>query len=393
MCSAEEDSIDSLYSRFGVPYEARHGGTSRENGWHLYLPIGHNGEDDGNNTTDTPDIAQDRNLPHLNGDSQVYFYHRDHLGSTMSVTDSLGATVQQVEYTPWGEVFVERRFGSSGYESPYLFNGKELDEETGLYYYGARYYDPKLSVWYSTDPMQMDYPWVSTYGYCIDNPVKWYDFNGEDWYQDEDGTLQYNPNVHSQKNLKGSQKYKFPEWNDEKHGIHYRTDGSILYKNETAAYNRMWSQANTHYRKGKNGGREVGGFILDNGAVLVLPDYLNDSRTTKMSDYGYSIKNSRLTKGSESFSVLAQIHTHQDTSAPPKPSYYIDGNAYGDFGVSLSMGGKPVFTIGHDGYIYALKAVGKPLIADYYDLPSGYDTRKNLLNGKAKLYLLLLHNK
>ena len=96
----------------------------------------------------------------------------------MSVTDSLGTTVQQVEYTPWGEVFVERRFGSSGYESPYLFNGKELDEETGLYYYGARYYDPKMSVWYSTDPMQMDYPWVSKYGYCINNPILLIDENG-----------------------------------------------------------------------------------------------------------------------------------------------------------------------------------------------------------------------
>ena len=176
MCSAEEDSIDSIYSHFGVPYEALHTNT-RDGGWHLYLPVPH-GEGGSDNTADTPDSAQDRNLPHLNGDSQVYFYHRDHLGSTMSVTDSLGATVQLVEYTPWGEVFVERRFESSGYESPYLFNGKELDEETGLYYYGARYYDPKLSVWYATDPMQMDYPWVSTYGYCLGNPIKFWDFFG-----------------------------------------------------------------------------------------------------------------------------------------------------------------------------------------------------------------------
>ena len=103
-----------------------------------------------------------------------------YLGSTMSVTDSLGNTVQQVEYTPWGEVFVEQRSGNSNFAIPYLFNGKELDEETGLYYYGARYYDPKLSLWYSTDPMQMDYPWVSTYGYCLGNPINAIDSYGTD---------------------------------------------------------------------------------------------------------------------------------------------------------------------------------------------------------------------
>ena len=42
---------------------------------------------------------------------------------------------------------------SSYYKTPYKFNGKELDEETGLYYYGARYYDPRISVWLSVDQL------------------------------------------------------------------------------------------------------------------------------------------------------------------------------------------------------------------------------------------------
>ena len=224
------------------------------------------------NVADGSDRGQGGSHPLTLGDGQVYYYQRDHLGSTMSVTDSLGNTVQQVEYTPWGEVFVERRFGTSGFDTHYLFNGKELDEETGLYYYGARYYDPKMSVWYSTDPMEMDYPWVTTYGYCMNNPVKLYDLNGEDWYQDEDGTLQYNPDVHSQRNLKGNQLYKFSERNYQKHGVHYRKDGSILYKNETDAYNRIWNQADVHYRnKGEVGGREISYYVCtskcNNGTV------------------------------------------------------------------------------------------------------------------------------
>ena len=58
------------------------------------------------------------------------------------------------------------------------FNGKELDEETGLYYFGARYYNPKYVLWYGTDPLQEKYPWVSSYCYTMGNPVIYYDEDG-----------------------------------------------------------------------------------------------------------------------------------------------------------------------------------------------------------------------
>ena len=63
---------------------------------------------------------------------------------------------QRIEYLPYGEVFLEQN--NTNWNTPYKFNGKEYDEETGLYYYGARYYDPRLSMWYGTDPMQEKYP-------------------------------------------------------------------------------------------------------------------------------------------------------------------------------------------------------------------------------------------
>lgn len=50
-----------------------------------------------------------------------------------------------------GEVFIEER--NNIWNTTYLFNAKEFDEETGLYYYGARYYDPKQSLWMSGDPL------------------------------------------------------------------------------------------------------------------------------------------------------------------------------------------------------------------------------------------------
>ena len=80
-----------------------------------------------------------------------YFYHPDHLGSSSFITNTEGEVVQHIEYVPYGEVFIEER--NNVWNTPYLFNAKEFDEETGLYYYGARYYDSRLSMWYGVDAL------------------------------------------------------------------------------------------------------------------------------------------------------------------------------------------------------------------------------------------------
>jgi RHS repeat-associated protein len=93
-----------------------------------------------------------------------------------------GEIVQHVEYVPFGEVFIEER--NNVWNTPYLFNAKELDEETGLYYYGARYYDARISLWLSADPMQEKYPNISTYAYTFQNPIRYIDPRG---MEGEDG--------------------------------------------------------------------------------------------------------------------------------------------------------------------------------------------------------------
>ena len=86
-----------------------------------------------------------------------YYYHSDHLGSASLITDYKGEEYQRIEYTPYGETWVEKT-GNTGLEYlPYKFTGKEIDEETGLYYYGARYLDPRYSRWISTDPALGEY--------------------------------------------------------------------------------------------------------------------------------------------------------------------------------------------------------------------------------------------
>ena len=120
-----------------------------------------------------------------------FFYHPDHLGSTSMVTDAEGYITQNVSYIPYGEVFVEERNGV--WNTPYLFNSKELDEETGLYYYGARYLNPKDTRWISVDPLFEKYVGMSPYNYCAGNPVRLVDVDGRDYLQNENGEMQYFP--------------------------------------------------------------------------------------------------------------------------------------------------------------------------------------------------------
>ena len=88
-----------------------------------------------------------------------YYYHPDHLGSAQLVTDYEGNEYQRIEYTSYGELWVEKKTEKEeGLRYlPYKFTAKEQDEETGLYYYGARYLDAKYSRWMSTDPAVSEY--------------------------------------------------------------------------------------------------------------------------------------------------------------------------------------------------------------------------------------------
>lgn len=115
-----------------------------------------------------------------NGDEfedNAYFFHPDHIGSTSYLTNFNGKLRQHVEYFPFGEILMDEHSTNDPLQ-PYLFTGKELDMETGLYYFGARYYDPELSVWMSVDPMAEKYPGWSPYNYTLLNPVKLVDPDG-----------------------------------------------------------------------------------------------------------------------------------------------------------------------------------------------------------------------
>ncbi|WP_036891828.1 RHS repeat-associated core domain-containing protein, partial [Prevotella corporis] len=115
-------------------------------------------------------------IPNDTTKEETFFYHSDHLGSTSYITDDHANITQYDAYLPYGELLVDEH--SSSEDLPYKFNGKELDEETGLYYYGARYMDPKISMWLGVDPLMEKYTNVSGYVFCHSNPIVRIDRDG-----------------------------------------------------------------------------------------------------------------------------------------------------------------------------------------------------------------------
>ncbi|MBN2619375.1 MAG: RHS repeat-associated core domain-containing protein [Spirochaetales bacterium] len=122
------------------------------------------------------------------------------------MTDYKGEQFSQYEYTPHGELWIEKTDDKFEY-IPYKFTGSPLDTETNLYYIGARYLNPKTAVWLSADPALIKYipasPFTKNatsknsklpgsgglfnyvnfdlYTYAANNPVKYVDPTGSDF--------------------------------------------------------------------------------------------------------------------------------------------------------------------------------------------------------------------
>ena len=124
---------------------------------------------------------------------ETFFYHSDHLGSTSYITDDHANITQYDAYLPYGELLVDEH--SSSEELPYKFNGKQFDDETGLYYYGARYMNPVTSLWYGVDPLAEKYVATGGYVYTLDNPVRLIDPNGNwSWPWERESLIEYRGN-------------------------------------------------------------------------------------------------------------------------------------------------------------------------------------------------------
>ena len=183
----------------------------------------------------------------------MYFYHPDHLGSSSYITDREGRITQHTEYIAFGEVLFEEH--STSKTMPYLFNGKELDSETGLYYYGARYYDPKTSIFLSVDPLAEKT--MTPYAYTNNNLINLIDPTGmksEDWVEDKNGNITWRKDV-NEKNYqsvlkkgeiyRGKEYTRYKQWdNNRGKGLvqeKYKSDKKLHYEIHNGTYQMDFS--------------------------------------------------------------------------------------------------------------------------------------------------------
>ena len=117
-------------------------------------------------------------------DPVFYYYHSDHLGSAMVMSDRDGHLVQQYGYTAFGNEHYKNNTYAFSVSNRYT--GQQLDEDTGLYFYKSRYYDPELGRFTQADPVV---PSANTsqalnrYSYVKNNPLKFTDPSGHGWFK------------------------------------------------------------------------------------------------------------------------------------------------------------------------------------------------------------------
>src|SRR3989344_3177376 len=107
-------------------------------------------------------------------DGKTFYFHNDHLGSATVVTDARGNVVEEKRYDPFG---VELTGGSKiGY------NSKEMDKDTELNYYGARYYASEFGRFVTPDTVKgklVNPQSLNLYAYTLNNPLVYTDPDGE----------------------------------------------------------------------------------------------------------------------------------------------------------------------------------------------------------------------
>ncbi len=114
----------------------------------------------------------------------IAFYHQDHLGSTNVMSDKLGIARSLTEYDPFGKATTFKKYGDKLPSGWQYFHDKPFDDESGLIYFGGRYYDPKLGRFVTADtivPYASDPQSLNRYSYCRNNPINLIDPSGHKW--------------------------------------------------------------------------------------------------------------------------------------------------------------------------------------------------------------------
>ena len=212
---------------------------------------------------ETPPVSA-TSLQQTGTPTDIFYYHTNHLGSTAYVTDNNATITQGFLYAPFGEITTEynANFGNNVLPK-YSFNAKELDEETGMYYYEARYYKPP--VFTSRDAMMEKKPWLSPYHYCSNNPV---------------GRIDPSGMFDKEKQAEKSREKALKQYG--------RENVSNILKNEDGQYYyNIYGNTSVSYR---NDGCKTGGYTRLNTAIVKL----ETRQVLRRSDYRKCIRQDQL---------------------------------------------------------------------------------------------------
>jgi RHS repeat-associated protein len=127
--------------------------------------------------------------------STTIYFHNDLAGSPVAATNAGGQVQWRESYRPYGERLTKHPASAS---NDLWFTSRREDAETGLVYMGARYYDPGIGRFVSTDPKGFDDKDLHTfnrYGYAANNPYKYFDPDGRRFVFVTGSSEQFKSNV------------------------------------------------------------------------------------------------------------------------------------------------------------------------------------------------------
>jgi|GEM_PF-2338393 len=263
--------------------------------------------------------------------NNTYFYHPDHLGSSNIITDNNGYEYEHLEYTPYGETWFEESQEPMLNKIAYKFTGKELDTETGLYYFGARYYDAKVSRWISADPIYDGVrDGLGVYTYCRNNPLIYRDPTGLSTDGRDSGT----PNKKS---------YYSSDYGDY-YNKQYTEDGKVYEdrRNDGGSYTGYGGyKLNELYTENDNNNSSTGDEVFDNLVNQVISP---EDRSKVGKGNGYDFESQRCYGNNPGFKhqgvdIKALVNPDTNTKyddidfiSPYDEAFYVTKESSGGYG-------------------------------------------------------------
>lgn len=171
--------------------------------------------------------------------SNTYYYHKNHLGSIVALTNASGNLVERYEYDPYGQPSFfdanDNALVQSAVSNAILFTGRDYDAETGMYYYRARTMHPGLGRFMQHDPL-MYVSGLNMYEYTLNNPIKYIDVTGQ--------TPSRSDMAHMSKHVYGDPSIPLGDWRPDN-----RFDNYFTKRDDVSGFNsQLYSRVNSDGR-------------------------------------------------------------------------------------------------------------------------------------------------